>query len=742
MPDDEENSGRLTSGPADIDGSSSQGTANARAKRSRRPELVTSNACTECRKKRAKCDGNNPCTRCNEHGIAHCAYETPSRQSKDSLRQEIDELRRQLDQKNMILSALVNPQSPEEVLTRSRGGQRVDEVSNFVDNTLGSEGGALLAVDSVSSLTRSQHKQPSDEMTALPEQRPGRTAMADDIQERDSAGTVCFQDQTQSTGPSFLPEVLMWTPSLASYFRVSPRLLSEQVLPAIADHGFMDRMSIPIPLSNMGMFRSAWTSVTEDADLVQHLLALYFCWEYPTFTTIHKEFFLADFLNGRQRFCSAALVNALLALGCLFSSWVGIATSLDDFHTLGDQFFKESLRLTTQEINQYSLTTVQAFGILSIREARCGRNVESRYYAGQSMRLAVEMGLHQVGYDPDMGDTAVSIVTFWGAFTLDNAWSMVMGLLPLSSRVPLLPSKPPTNADIEASPWAPYPAEDTGTFSGHLQHPYQQASNTQSVFGCFCEISQMGHNTAYLLQRPNNPVTGHSLLDTYTRYLDWYDKIPAILRLGTNFTPAVLLVHIYYHCVILLLFRPFIKLRIDGSSVLPRDICTEAADAIRGLLRSYSQLYTLRRTPSFLPYLILISATMHLTAATVEINESLSKSPSSAISTDDVQHIVVTVPLDFADLANEIRTTAIQSSKLRSELHLRVTDALTQGINDLTEMMQYNHSAEGALHVLQYLCALWKAEKAETPIPALFHVQGQLTPVSGPSLEEVGFSML
>lgn len=130
MPDDEENSGRLTSGPADIHGSSSQGAANARAKRSRRPGLVTSNACTECRKKRAKvpfvlrklpaaccclllqCDGNNPCARCNEHGIAHCAYETPSRQSKDSLRQEIDELRRQLDQKNTVLSALVNPSRP------------------------------------------------------------------------------------------------------------------------------------------------------------------------------------------------------------------------------------------------------------------------------------------------------------------------------------------------------------------------------------------------------------------------------------------------------------------------------------------------------------------------------------------------------------------------------------------------------------------------------------------------------
>ncbi|KAK8869236.1 hypothetical protein PGQ11_007814 [Apiospora arundinis] len=112
------------------------------------------------------------------------------------------------------------------------------------------------------------------------------------------------------------------------------------------------------------------------------------------------------------------------------------------------------------------------------------------------------------------------------------------------------------------------------------------------------------------------------------------------------------------------------------------------------------------------------------------------------MSMNDIQHIVATVPLDFADLANFISTTAFRSSKLRSEHHLRVTDALTQGINDLTEMMQYNHSAEGALHVLQHLCALWKAEEAETPFPASFPVQGQLTPASGPSLVEVGFSIL
>jgi hypothetical protein len=68
----------------------------------------------------------------------------------------------------------------------------------------------------------------------------------------------------------------------------------------------------------------------------------------------------------------------------------------------------------------------------------------------------------------------------------------------------------------------------------------------------------------------------------------------------------------YYHYAILLLFRPFIKLDIVSSGVSPRDVCSQAASAISTLVNSYSQLYTLRRTPSFVPYFVLTSSIAHL----------------------------------------------------------------------------------------------------------------------------------
>jgi hypothetical protein len=165
----------------------------------------------------------------------------------------------------------------------------------------------------------------------------------------------------------------------------------------------------------------AWTKVTDDSRLVEQLLALYFCWEYPTFASLSKEHFLKDFQGGRTRYCSSILVNALLALGCRFSSKPKARAREDDLKSSGDHFFAEALRLLRLEKDQHSLTTIQALGIMSIREASCGRDSESWYYSGQSIKLAIEMGLHHItGDGADDDEMAVKSATFWGAIALDQ----------------------------------------------------------------------------------------------------------------------------------------------------------------------------------------------------------------------------------------------------------------------------------------------------------------------------------
>lgn len=107
--------------------------------------------------------------------------------------------------------------------------------------------------------------------------------------------------------------------------------------------------------------------------------------------------------------------------------------------------------------------------------------------------------------------------------------------------------------DIEASFWIPYTDDgkplpplphclsyaNNGT-GAPLQRSCEQPSNVRSVYKCFCELSELVHQSLYVLHSPGRPLTSRDLLNIYTQYLNWYDKIPEVLRLGHNFTPAVL----------------------------------------------------------------------------------------------------------------------------------------------------------------------------------------------------------
>jgi hypothetical protein len=62
-----------------------------------------------------------------------------------------------------------------------------------------------------------------------------------------------------------------------------------------------------------------WTSVTDDDDLVSHLISLYMTWDYPFYAFIDRETFIVHMKNGNLHsdFCTPFLVNAMLANACV-----------------------------------------------------------------------------------------------------------------------------------------------------------------------------------------------------------------------------------------------------------------------------------------------------------------------------------------------------------------------------------------------------------------------------------------
>lgn len=176
----------------------------------------------------------------------------------------------------------------------------------------------------------------------------------------------------------------------------------------------------------------SWTEVTKDSKLVIHLIHMYFTWHYTYFTTLSKSLFHRDFVLGkpasdsrqRTRYCSSLLVNAMLALGCHFTSWEASREVHRNSATAGDHFFREAKRLIMRdgEWENPRLTTVQALALMSVREAGCGREAKGWVYSGMSFRMAYDLGLNVDSGSSNRSDDEIDArkVTIWGCFLFDK----------------------------------------------------------------------------------------------------------------------------------------------------------------------------------------------------------------------------------------------------------------------------------------------------------------------------------
>lgn len=143
----------------------------------------------------------------------------------------------------------------------------------------------------------------------------------------------------------------------------------------------------------------AWTraglTVTDERDLVESTLSC----EYIPFSLLCSGPFLRDYLSGAERFCSSALVNALLGLATYVqhtdkyasvskqqnypqrqNGAMSTSPLCTDGGQLGQAFFREARQLLTGNCLK-SLPDVQAVGILSLYELACGRESEARALA-------------------------------------------------------------------------------------------------------------------------------------------------------------------------------------------------------------------------------------------------------------------------------------------------------------------------------------------------------------------------
>jgi len=362
------------------------------------------------------------------------------------MRNEIEQLRTQQSLNDRIFAALVSDDGSEQVLEELRSGATTEAIADRLDKGKSKEGQHSTtysrlrdhqAIDSALKTARSIASTP-----------PSATTFSDTYADsshqniHDTGSWLAYGGGGEASVTASNPsqeDMMRWSPDASplSRLRHDSTLVGtwhqqpEGQSPDSTTHFVRGQGMETILGQEFGAdealnseYLQRWTAVTSDSGLVEHLMALYFCWEYPTFASLSKEHFLEDYRLGRPRHCSSLLVNAILAVGCRFSTVVSALADPNDSTTSGDHFFGECLRLLNLEDDRHRLTTVQALGLMSIREASSGRTSESLYYSGQAIRLAIEMGLHlereSGGGDDASLEHAVRSATFWGAFALDQ----------------------------------------------------------------------------------------------------------------------------------------------------------------------------------------------------------------------------------------------------------------------------------------------------------------------------------
>ena len=477
-----------------------------------------STACIACRKRKSKCDGALPsCAACSSVYGTECVYDPNSdHRRKGVYREKVDSMKAQNSTLQILVEAILNA-SEEDVPAIVKQIRTCDSLDTVAE--------AILKQDFAVEHDDDENQLDDEYTTDQPIE--GERELARKMGElRIENGSVRFIGGTSHLiylgDPSDAPQEPEWESSLSH----------EEPL-------------------------TSWSEVTKDPQLVIHLINMYFNWHYAYFTTLSKSLFYRDFLQGKPRsqpnrtvYCSSLLVNAMLALGCHFTSLPSAFAVPGDSRTKGDHFFAEAKRLIVEndEYEKPRLTTVQALALMSVREAGCGREAKGWVYSGMSFRMAQDMGLNLddggIATDKDtMNEQEIDArrITFWGCFLFDKCWSNYLGRLPQLPRSSYNVPKYDVFPDEDAELWSPY--TDSGFDETAKQPARTRASGLQ--LSKLCEISSdmllFFYHPNHLGRSSGKAVELKKLSELHRRLEDWRNDLPKEFEPKETQLPSVIL---------------------------------------------------------------------------------------------------------------------------------------------------------------------------------------------------------
>lgn len=275
-------------------------------------------------------------------------YEHTRRESKDDLRAEIERLEKSNKESDALLDALSS----------------MDDVNAYNSVAQGLMGGRMSRQAIFQELIDTREGNRSREGV------PRLPSRADFVSSKPKVA-VCPYCKDQ------LPSSVVRRPSFSerNLFAEAPETVMTPVLPTP-----ISLSPLPSPGNSSQLRIDAWTRTGWTVAYIRNLFDSLLTWDYLPFCLMCKDPYLRDYYSGSSRYCSSALVNALLALAMRMvnenQGEAGIAAM--SVWSESKAFFDEAEAILHGSWPCSGLPDIQALGILALYQVSCGREPEAR----------------------------------------------------------------------------------------------------------------------------------------------------------------------------------------------------------------------------------------------------------------------------------------------------------------------------------------------------------------------------
>ncbi|KAK7529388.1 fungal-specific transcription factor domain-containing protein [Phyllosticta citricarpa] len=412
------------------DGGDALGGKHLRPQGSRR--ITTTNACVECRRRKIRCDGQQPCGQClwYQHP-QNCSYAKPAQRVIPS-RKLVEKLQRTIDQQKRILERLFPGKDVDSLNSTSR-----EELINLAltlpapPASSPSESGTQTAQS-----VQTPDDEDVDNLGELFETTVLETPASDESRRHaqgpqqglsDSVNGLEYDDEQ--------PDAYVGMSSMQAAIKAMQRCAPEREI-LKREHGVdtvpPGRREIPPVLG----------VVYPDYSYGMNWLDHYMEKVHSFFPMVDMEQLRMDFTSQhRQDAAWFVLMNIVMALGCLASS-----TQDNDYHLI---FFERARQyLSLESLGSMNIELVQALGIMAGYYMHwLNRPNEASALMGAVMRMATGLGLHREYSVPatrrqgrtskSRDDNRIAEMrrrTWWGLFCLD-VWGSTTTSRPSLGRI-------------------------------------------------------------------------------------------------------------------------------------------------------------------------------------------------------------------------------------------------------------------------------------------------------------------